>query len=281
MLIDLHSHTTASDGKLAPDELVRRAVQHNVHMLAITDHDTVAGLALAAQTIACEQLPLQLVNGIEISTCWENKDIHIVGLNIDPEHASLQALIAKQTSLRNERAALIAHRLSKVRITGALEGAQQLAGDGQLTRAHFARWLVESGVVSNAQKAFKRYLARGNAGYVPPNWCSIEEAVQTIHHAGGQAVLAHPLHYKLTTKWLKRLLQYFADAGGDAMEVSFSQQSEQDRQQLAALATHFQLLSSQGSDFHYPKPWVELGRHLHLPNACTPIWSKWNSNAAE
>ncbi|WP_283131007.1 RNase RNM [Enterovibrio norvegicus] len=275
MLFDLHSHTTASDGRFSPAELVKRAVDFRVQVLAITDHDTVAGIEPAKQAVLEADLPLHIVNGIEISTVWQNKDIHIVGLNIDLASPELNALIAQQAERRDVRAEQIAERLEKHRMPGALEGAKALAGDVPLTRAHFARWMVEQGHVKNMQAVFKKYLTRGNPGYVPPNWCTIAEAVDVIHKAGGQAVIAHPGRYKLTAKWLKRLLEAFKEAGGDGMEIVQPQQSPVERRQLADYAIHYGLLVSQGSDFHYPSPWLELGRNLYLPKGCEGVWESW------
>ncbi|MCM0147268.1 PHP domain-containing protein [Photobacterium galatheae] len=276
MLFDLHSHTTASDGRLSPAELVQRAAEFRVDVLAITDHDTVAGLAAAQQAIDAQNLALQLVKGIEISTVWNNFDIHIVGLNIDPDSPALIQLIAEQAERREARAVLMGERLEKNKIFGAYAGAKVMAGDATLTRAHFAKWLVENGHAKTIQAVFKKYLTRGNPGYVPPNWCSIAEAVSVIHASGGQAVLAHPGRYNMTAKWLKRLLTSFVEAGGDAMEVAQPQQAQQERRNLADYAQQFGLLSSQGSDFHYPSPWTELGRNLWLPKAAVPVWQDWS-----
>ncbi|MGR5128058.1 RNase RNM [Photobacterium swingsii] len=276
MLFDLHSHTTASDGRLSPKELVERAVLNRVDALAITDHDTVAGLEEAQQTIDVLNLPLTLIKGIEISTLWQNFDIHIVGLNIDPEHPAITTLIAEQIARRAERAEQIGERLEKNRMPGALAGAKALAGDATLTRAHFAQWIVAEGYAKTMQAVFKKFLTRGNPGYVPPSWCSIAEAVAAIHAAGGQAVLAHPGRYKMTTKWLKRLLTTFVEAKGDAMEVAQPQQGQHERRNLGDYAIDYQLLASQGSDFHYPSPWTELGRNLWLPKGVTEVWHDWN-----
>lgn len=276
MLFDLHTHTTASDGRFTPEMLVKRALEYRVDVLAITDHDTVAGLAPARLLIEKETLPLRLINGIELSTVWENKDIHVVGLNINPGSTALTTLIKAQAIRRDERAILMAIRLEKQGLIGALEGAKILAGGAPLTRSHFARWMVETGHVKNLQTVFKNYLTRGNPGYVPPNWCSIQDAVDTIHQAGGQAVLAHPGRYQLTAKWLKRLLQAFVDAGGDGMEVAQPQQPHNERRLLGDYAIQYGLAGSQGSDFHYPSSWLELGRNLYLPKDCLEIWASWD-----
>lgn len=274
-IYDLHSHTTASDGYLTPEALVARAVEMRVGVLAITDHDSTEGLARAAQAIASQQLPLQLVNGVEISTLWENHEIHIVGLGIDPEHPAMVSLLKSQAELRQQRAQEMGRRLAKARIEGAWEGALRLAQGGAVTRAHFARYLVEFGAADNIAQVFKKYLAKGKTGYVPPQWCTIEQSIEAIHQSGGQAVVAHPGRYDLSTKWLKRLLAYFSEHGGDAMEVAQCQQAPNERAQLSAFARDYQLLASQGSDFHQPCSWIELGRKLWLPAGVEPVWKNW------
>ncbi|CCJ98421.1 COG0613, Predicted metal-dependent phosphoesterases (PHP family) [Cronobacter malonaticus 507] len=275
IIYDLHSHTTASDGLLTPEQLVRRAVEMGIHTLAITDHDTTAGLPAAHEEIARAGLALRLIDGVEISTLWENHEIHIVGLGIDITHPEMVAFLDGQAQRRARRAEMIAERLEKARIPGALEGAKRLADGGVVTRGHFARFLIEDGRATNMANVFKHYLARGKTGYVPPQWCTIEQAIDVIHHSGGQAVIAHPGRYQLSAKWLKRLLNQFAAAGGDAMEVAQCQQAPNERNQLASYAGQFGLLASQGSDFHQPCPWIELGRRLRLPEGLTPVWHRW------
>ncbi|MDC5707165.1 PHP domain-containing protein [Vibrio europaeus] len=275
MRIDLHSHTTASDGRLPPHELIDRALGFQLDVLAITDHDTVDALAAAHQYVQDNNLPLKIINGIEISTVWQNKDIHIVGLNIDPESQVLNELIVKQKNHRVARAEMIAHRLEKATQEGVLEDVKAIAGDAPITRAHFAKWLVDNGYAKTMQQVFKKYLTRNNPGYVPPNWCTMKDAVEAIHAAGGLAVLAHPGRYDLTAKWIKRLISAFVEAGGDAMEVAQPQQGQQERRNLADYAIQYNLLASQGSDFHYPSPWVELGRNLWLPSGVEPVWKDW------
>lgn len=269
---DLHCHTTASDGALSPTELVLRAAEKGVDVLAITDHDTLAGLAEAAEAVASHQLPLRLVNGVEISTNWEHHEIHIVGLGVALTSAPLQAFLKDQAQRRRERAEEIGRRLEKCGIPDAFAGAQALAGDAEVTRAHFARHLVNTGVVDSIQKVFKRYLSRGNKGYVPAQWPVMAEAIAAIHAGGGKAVLAHPGRYDLTTKWIKRLMVAFGEAGGDAMEVCLPQQSPIERANLGQWAEEHGLLISVGSDFHQPQPWLELGRGLWLPKHGQPLW---------
>lgn len=275
VIYDLHSHTTASDGCLTPEALVHRAVEMRVGTLAITDHDTTAAIAPAREEISRSGLALNLIPGVEISTVWENHEIHIVGLNIDITHPLMCEFLAQQTERRNQRAQQIAERLEKAQILGALEGAQRLAQGGAVTRGHFARFLVECGKASSMADVFKKYLARGKTGYVPPQWCTIEQAIDVIHHSGGKAVLAHPGRYNLSAKWLKRLVAHFAEHHGDAMEVAQCQQSPNERTQLATLARQHHLWASQGSDFHQPCPWIELGRKLWLPAGVEGVWQLW------
>lgn len=143
-----------------------------------------------------------------------------------------------------------------------------------MTRGHFARFLVECGKASSMADVFKS-IWRGKTGYVPPQWCTIEQAIDVIHHSGGKAVLAHPGRYNLSAKWLKRLVAHFAEHHGDAMEVAQCQQSPNERTQLAALARQHHLWASQGSDFHQPCPWIELGRKLWLPAGVEGVWQLW------
>lgn len=274
-IYDLHSHTTASDGLFTPTQLVQRAVEKGVTVLAITDHDTVTGLSEAHSAIKEQALPLQLINGVEISTAWQSFDIHIVGLNINPDDNTLAQLLSEQKQRREVRAQEIARRLEKAGIVGALEGARKVANGAGLTRAHFARYIVESGKVSSVAKVFTKYLAKGKIAYVPPQWCTIEDAIVAIQTAGGKAVLAHPTRYDLSGKWLRRLIVEFKEKSGDGIEVALSQQSPDQRMQMANHAVEYQLLASLGSDFHQPCGWLELGRNLWLPDKVEPIWLHW------
>lgn len=272
MKIDLHSHTTASDGHLSPSDLMLRAVTQNVQVLALTDHDSMAGLDEAQQAIDTQALPLILIPGVEISCSWESLEIHIVGLDISRQSPEMSALLEQQQERRLTRAQEISVRLAKHKVPDAFIHAQQLAGNASLTRAHFARFLVEQGYCKTMDQAFKRYLSRGAQAYVPHDWVSIERAIAVIHAAGGQAVLAHPTRYKLSTKWLKRLLVSFKEAGGDAIEVSMCQQSPHERATLGQYCRDYGLMASVGSDFHLPFPWLELGKNLWLPKDVTPVW---------
>ncbi len=275
MKIDLHSHTYYSDGHLSPKELIDRAHSMQVDVLAITDHDTVQGIdeALAYQ----KQLkrPLHIVPGVEISTSWHNFDIHVLGLNVDHQDTDFLQQLELQSLERDRRAQQMSDKLEKAGVANVLEDAKALAGVGQLTRAHFARVLVNRQVVKDFDSVFKKYLGKGKRAHVKPKWISIQQAVSWIHQAGGKAVLAHPGHYDMTTKWLKRLVAEFAEAGGDGMEVIHSHLSPERKKLLAELAAAHGLNSSSGSDFHYPNRWTELGKNLALPEQLVPIWHEW------
>jgi len=273
--IDLHSHTKCSDGHLSPKELILRASTFQLDALAITDHDTVAGLSIAKDYIKEQNIALQLVNGIEFSTLWQNFEIHIVGLNIDPSSEPLSELIEQQQHARETRATMMSEKLQKCGFDDMLAKAKLLAGDGSITRAHFARVLHQEGRIATMQKAFDKYIGKGKRAYVKPMWCDIAEAVNVIHQAGGVAVIAHPMRYDMTTKWLRRLLVDFKKASGDGMEIALPQMNQEQRRLMLTLCLEYDLYASCGSDFHFPSRWSELGRNLTLPETCKPIWQLW------
>ncbi|HHR5899323.1 TPA: RNase RNM [Providencia alcalifaciens] len=273
---DLHSHTNASDGDLTPAELVERAIVMGVNVLSITDHDTCDGVIAARAYLVENPRPLTLVNGVEISTLWENIEIHIVGLNFSPSEPAMATLLEQQSQRRLERGIEMGRRLQKAGIDDAWENAQALSGGGQVTRAHFAQYIVKTGKEKTINNVFKRYLAKGKTGYVPAQWCSIQEAVDAIHRAGGVAVLAHPSKYQLSNKWLRRLIDHFKACQGDAMEISHCQQPANEKQFLGELAQGAELKTSVGSDFHRPCSWIELGRNLWLPNDNHAVWTLWD-----
>lgn len=275
-IYDLHCHSSASDGVLSPSEVVQRAYEQQVSVLALTDHDSISGLD-EAQAQA-ERLGMRFINGVEISTKWENRAIHIVGLDFEKTHPKMTALLQQQAEKRLERAVKIGEKLAKLGVENAFEGAKKFT-QGEVTRAHYARYLVEIGKVSNINQAFKKYLSQGKSAYVKAEWVDIPTAIEIIHQAGGQAVLAHPLRYTLTTKWIKKLIADFAQSGGDAIEVAGCGQTKDQRLLLARWAEEQGLYGSVGSDFHFPCGWIELGRSLHLPETVQPIWQKFSAVA--
>ncbi|WP_341206750.1 PHP domain-containing protein [uncultured Psychrosphaera sp.] len=277
MIYDLHSHTTASDGSLTPVELVTRADVRQVGVLAVTDHDTVDGLTAAKREIDLKKLKLKLVNGVEISTKWHGFEIHIVGLCIDPEDSVLLSCLDTQLKHREIRAQSMSDKLEKKGIENVYQEAREMAVGKCVSRTHFAKVLLQRGVVSNFDAAFKKYLGKGKSAYVSPSWMDIETAVKIIKRAGGISVIAHPIRYDMSNKWLAKLVAEFAEHGGDALEVGLSQQSPNQRLHISTLANNNNLYSSQGSDFHAPARWTDLGKSLYLTEQCKPVWQhpKW------
>lgn len=273
--VDLHSHTRCSDGALTPAELIARAVNFQIDVLAITDHDTVAGLASAKQTIIEENVPLKLIDGIEISTDWQGFEIHIVGLNIDAEHPSLLSLIDQQQARRELRATSMGEKLAKCGFDDVHSQAKALAGEGSITRAHFAKVLLQRGVVNSMQAAFDKYIGKGKRAFVKAHWCTIKEAIECIHAAGGVAVMAHPIRYDLSTKWLRRLVIEFKAHGGDGLEIVLPQMNNEQRKLMLSFCLEYELHASMGSDFHQPSRWSDLGRNLTMPAQVQPIWQIW------
>lgn len=269
---DLHCHSTASDGALSPTDLVARAVQQGVNVLALTDHDTVDGLAEARSQ--ANVLNLRLINGIELSCTHLNQCLHIVGLNIDPTNWVLQSGLEKQQTLRSERAVKIADKLAKKGIPDVYAQVLAAANGGEITRTHFAEYLLQKAYVESMQQAFDRYLNKGKPAYVSTTWASLEEVVAWIVAAGGVAVLAHPLRYKLSCKWMNRALDVFKQAGGQGIEVVNGRGGIDEMRLAQQMAEHHQLFASVGSDFHAPdSPYLELGRLAELPPKLKPVWS--------
>ncbi|GHE79180.1 RNase RNM [Thalassotalea profundi] len=273
--VDLHSHTQCSDGGLTPEELIDRAVNFQLDVLAITDHDTTDGLDIAKKHILDKNLPIQLIDGIEISTAWHSFEIHIVGLNIDKNSPALIELINQQQIAREQRAISIGEKLVKSGLPDIYEQAKVLAGNGSITRAHFAKVLFNQGYVSTMQGAFDKYIGKGKRAFVKPTWCTIETAIDVIHQAGGSSVIAHPIRYDMTAKWLRRLIIQFKEAGGDGLEVVLPQMNNEQRQRMLNYCLEYDLQASLGSDFHYPSKWADLGKNLRLPENCNPIWKHW------
>lgn len=278
--IDLHCHTTASDGALAPADLLRRASERGIETLAITDHDTLAGYrdvsALAAE------LGIELITGIELSCVWSGITIHIVGLNVDPDSAVIRDAESIQTRARDERAELIVTRVGKkLGQTIDLEAVRGYAGGEAIGRPHIARYLLDQGWVPDMRTAFSKYLGSGKVGDVKTHWPEMADAVRWITAAGGIPVMAHAHHYKMTRTKLRACLKDFVAAGGRALEVAYGLMDNNQRGQMAGLAKEFGLLGSCGSDFHGPNRFgLDLGVMCDFPKDITPVWSMWQSAAA-
>lgn len=273
---DLHSHSTVSDGTLTPAELVARAAKKGVDVLALTDHDAVAGVAEAK--VAAVEHKIAVIGGVEVSVTWGKQTVHVVGLHLDPQNKVLQDGLFKLQEYRQWRGEEIGRRLEKAGIGGAYEGALERCKGNLLTRTHYGRFLHETGVVDQMQDAFKRYLLRGKPGYVPGRWAALEDAVGWIHDAGGVAAVAHPARYKMTRTKLRSLLGEFIECGGEGLEVVSSSHNDNEVRTMAQHAVDLGLAASRGSDFHEPaNRWVELGRLPPLPKKCEPIWERWES----
>lgn len=273
-MIDLHCHSNFSDGMLSPSSLLNKALESNIQILALTDHDTVDGLKellkLASGT------PIKIINGIELSTRWKKYDIHIIGLNIDFDNDQLQILIKRQNESRINRALQISEKMKLCGIENAYDKASEIAGHGRVGRPHFARVCIAEGLAVDMQTAFKRFLARGKPAYVPTPWISIPEAVEGIIQAKGQAVIAHPLKYSLTRTKLQELINEFKEAGGVGMEVVSGEMTVTQIQEVAGLCLRYKLLASSGSDYHGDTiSRISLGRQRQLPLNCIPIWHQW------
>ena len=272
MTFDLHTHTTFSDGVLSPQELIERAIEKQVSVLAITDHDTIG----AYQPLLFGQQKIQLVAGIEFSTQWEHTGIHVLGLNIELESDALIKGVQFQTAARLRRARQISNNLEKQGIEDALSGASKLSPGAYLGRPHFAQHLINIGKVDSMQAAFKKYLGAGKTGDVKQHWAELAQIVQWIRDANGIPVLAHPLKYKLTRTKLNRLLDRFIELGGQGMEVISGKQLPAQTEAMAQLCEQKDLLASCGSDFHSPgKTWAELGVFATLPRSLTPVWDRF------
>lgn len=272
---DLHCHSTASDGLLSPDEVVRRAAGNGVDVLALTDHDDIAGLPLARATAA--EVGIGFINGVEISAEWEGTLFHIVGLDFDVDNEVLNTGLDNISSGRSERAGRMAAELAKAGIPGTLEGALRFAENPKLiSRAHFARYLVECGVCRDVRSVFETYLVPGKPGYVDHRWASLGDAIDWIVGAGGIAVVAHPGRYRVSPRDLRRFLADFKTLGGTAVEVVSGSHTPDHVGQFARLARDFGFLASRGSDFHGPEEsFTDLGKMSSLPAGVSPVWEKF------
>ena len=272
--IDLHCHSTISDGLYSPEELVAYAHEQGVKVLALTDHDDMGGLSRARR--AAEQHGMQFINGVEISVTWKKRTLHIVGLKVNPDYAPLKAALDAVKQGRLDRAKLMAEGLEKVGIEGSFEGAQAIADNSIMTRSHFARFLVEAGYVKDVKTVFKKFLVKGKPGFVEHEWMTLEEAVTLIKDSGGVAVIAHPGRYDLGRTNMPLLMHQFRMCGGEAIEVVTGSHTPPQYTQFAKIAHQFSLKSSLGSDFHGPgMSYMAMGRIAELPANCIPVWQDW------
>ena len=307
--IDFHCHTNASDGGLSPSELIDRAYGRGLNAIAITDHDLTAGVADAMQRAALlnakllngdadapvetyikenaeingvdngelhrapSERTLIVIPGVEFSTTWYDEQIHIVGLGIDPNNESLKELEAKLKVARTQRAVAIGEKLKRLGFDRPYERCCEQAREGaSITRGNYARLIFQDGKAKSVDDAFHKFLRRGQDAYVKSVWGPIEETVEVIKAAGGIAVLAHPRRYKISNMRLRKLVYEFKKAGGEAIEVSSSQQRQLDRDYLVQLCHKYEMLASLGSDFHNEGFHRDLGQNIDLPSDVTPVW---------
>ena len=269
---DLHCHSVVSDGTLTPEALAERAKTNGVELWALTDHDEIGGQHRAAAAARAQGLPY--LSGTEISVTFAGETVHIVGLGFDADDAALQQGLRKTRGGREQRAMEMADSLAKAGIHGTFEGALKFVGNPELiSRTHFARFLVESGVCRETSEVFRKYLTEGKPGYVEHRWASLQDAVTWITQARGIAVIAHPGRYKFTANEEYALFTEFKAHGGRAVEVVTGSHTRQEFVKYAETAKEFGLAASRGSDFHSPdESHTDLGTLPFLPGDLTPVW---------
>ena len=269
---DLHCHSVVSDGTLTPEALACRAHANGVHVWSLTDHDEVGGQERAKK--AAEDLGMKYISGVEISVTWCSQTVHIVGLGIDHTNAALIEGLNQTRNGRTNRAKAIAAQLDQIGIKNAYEGALQFVGNPELiSRTHFARFLVDSGVCKDTNEVFANYLIEGKPGYVGHEWANLTDAVNWITQAGGIAVIAHPGRYNYTSLQLNELYGQFKDMGGRGIEVVTGSHTKDEYKAFAKVALQHGFLASRGSDFHSPnESHVDLGTLPDLPSQLQPVW---------
>jgi predicted metal-dependent phosphoesterase TrpH len=271
LAIDLHTHSNRSDGSLTPTDLVQRASTADLSVLALTDHDTIAGLEDAQRE--ADQTGIRLVAGVEISASWRAQAIHVLGLWIDPASRQLQERLESQAARRRVRMRNICGRLTKLGLPGGELLAAVESQPGLPTRAHLAEAMRAGGHVSRADDAFRKYLGKGKAAHLAAEWPALAEVIAWIRAAGGVASLAHPARYALSAGARRQLLTEFAAAGGTALEVVTGGNGAHHVEASAMLAVKYGLTGSIGSDFHNPQQvWNPLGRLAKLPDCVIPVW---------
>ena len=270
---DLHCHSTTSDGTLTPEELAARAKANGVDLWALTDHDEVSAQQRALEAAAAQGM--RYLTGVEVSVTFADATVHIVGLGFDHTDARLAEGLADTRDGRGPRAIEMGEQLAKVGIPGAYEGALKYVGNPRLiSRTHFARFLVESGVCRDTAEVFRKYLTEGKPGFVPHRWARLGDAVKWITQAGGVAVIAHPARYHFSPTVEYALFSEFRQHGGQGVEVVTGSHSAQEARRYADMAREFDLAASRGSDFHSPdESHIDLGKLAPLPADLTPVWS--------
>ncbi|WP_417553561.1 PHP domain-containing protein [Marinomonas fungiae] len=273
--IDLHMHSTASDGKLTPSELLALAHQEGVEMLALTDHDTTAGLAEASS--AASEHDIKLINGCELSVAWKKIPLHMVALGFDKDCPRMAFWTQRNQAVRLERGRQIADLLRKKGLPDLFDKAVEEAGQSQLGRPHFAKVMVREGIVKDINKAFDHYLGNKKLGQIRDVWPQLEDIVPDLAATGCELIMAHPKRYPLTVTKLKSVLQDFKILGGTAIEVASGNERPDYVRFLERLSRDFEFKASAGSDYHGPfGPWTQVGRYTQVhEQEISPIWYQW------
>ncbi|WP_311223818.1 MULTISPECIES: 3',5'-nucleoside bisphosphate phosphatase [unclassified Acidovorax] len=269
---DLHCHSVVSDGTLTPEALAARARANGVQLWSLTDHDEISGQHRAAAAAHAEGMAY--LTGTEISVTFAGTTVHIVGLGFDPDNEQLAQGLAATRGGRGERAQEMSRQLAQAGIHNAYEGSLKYVGNPELiSRTHFARFLVETGVCRDTPEVFRKFLTEGKPGFVPHRWAALGDAVRWVTEAGGMAVIAHPARYKFTANEEYALFSEFKQHGGRGVEVVTGSHSPAEYLTYAAMAQEFGLAASRGSDFHSPEEsHTDLGALPHLPGQLTPVW---------
>ncbi|MFD1384209.1 PHP domain-containing protein [Rhodanobacter aciditrophus] len=273
--IDLHTHSTASDGKLSPTELVTLAHEQGVSMLALTDHDTIKGLEEAHQ--CAHGLGMTLINGCELSVAWNKIPLHMVALGFEPDNQALKKWTQRNQTVRLERGRQIADLLVKKGLPDLYDKAVEEAGESQLGRPHFAKVMIREGIVKDMNKAFDHYLGNKKIGQIRDVWPQLEEIMPELAATDCELVLAHPKRYPVTVTKLKGVLADFKRYGGTAIEVASGHERPDHVRFLERLTREFEFEASAGSDYHGPfGPWTNVGRYTQVhEQEVRPIWYKW------
>ena len=269
---DLHCHSVVSDGTLTPEVLAERAKTNGVELWALTDHDEIGGQHRAMA--AAKAQGMAYLTGTEISVTFAGETVHIVGLGFDPEDAALKQGLHNTRNGREQRAREMSDSLAQAGIHGAFEGALKFVGNPELiSRTHFARHLVETGVCKETNEVFRKYLTEGKPGYVPHRWASLKDAITWITQANGMAIIAHPGRYNFSANAEYALFTEFKAHGGRGVEVVTGSHTKQEFVKYAETAKEFGLAASRGSDFHSPdESHTDLGKLPFLPGDLTPVW---------
>ena len=270
--IDLHCHSTCSDGTLSPTALARRARARGVQLWALTDHDDISGVAEAHAAASAQGMAF--LSGVEISVNFASTTVHIVGLGCDPQSPALQQGLQELRNQRGPRARTMAAQLEAAGIAGAYDGALRHAGNPELiARTHFARYLVETGVCRDTAEVFRHYLVEGKPGYVPQRWASLKESIGWIRDAHGVAVIAHPARYGFNSSEEYAFFSSFRDYGGQGVEVVTGSHKPHEYATYVDMARSFGLAASRGSDFHSPEESrIDFGMLPEDPAGVQPVW---------